>query len=281
MHGAAVIGSWLLSIIASAGASALLLVALGYLLRNLITARLSRAVAYEYDLRMEEVRTQNARVLEALREARTERESSRTVALAALGSHVSAIVDRRVAAIDILWSAFREIDKNVPFYVHALEMISYNENGIGPLLHKELKAAEFLKVAEGRLAAGQRVASVRPFLGERLYALFYAARAILGRATTTTIRSYQQGSLQPWYDEEGIEDLLRVALTPDELEVFRNRKGDKLTWLTRQLEVRLMAEVSNVLSGGASAEDTLGRAQRLLEAAATADSQMDTTSRAS
>jgi|ERR1051325_303607 hypothetical protein len=268
------IASWVLTVLSSAGASALLVVALGFLLRNLITERLSRAVAHEYDARMETLRLQNERVLEALREARAERESFRGLAIAGLTAFQAATIERRINAIDVLWQSLQAIKSAVPYYIHLLDMVGFSQRNVGPRLHDQLRVASLVDALAPWREPVDRALHVRPFLGERLFALFFAAQAILGRATSTTISSYHAGAIRPWHDEGDLQDLLSTVLDPDELAAFRARQGQKLDWLYRHFEGKIMAEIERVLSGGAIAADSLSYAHRILDAANLAEPEV-------
>jgi len=113
---------WISHVLASAALSSGLLLALGFLLRRLITERLSHAIAHEYDVRLEALRLQNEQALEALREARAERESFRGLAYSTLTAFQAATLERRIKAVEILWQALQEIRSAVPYYIHIAEM---------------------------------------------------------------------------------------------------------------------------------------------------------------
>ena len=193
---------WLLTVVGNAAASVVLIAALAFLLRGLIMERLGRAIAHEYDAQLEALRHQNEKVLEALREDRTERESLRALAFSSLTTFQSATIERKISAIETVWKAFEETRDAMPRYVHILDMIGYAQKNIGPRLHEELRRADMSLALEPMLAPHRRVTTVRPFLGERMFSLYYASQALLGTATTSTILSYQRGEVQPWYGDE-------------------------------------------------------------------------------
>jgi hypothetical protein len=265
------IGKWLMDVLANAVVSSLLVAALAFLFRNLIVERLGRAVAHEYAARLEALRLQNERVLEALREARAERESLRGLAFSALSSVHSATLERRINAIELLWQALLNVRSAVPWYVFVVDVVGYDPKNFGSQLHPALKQANLVEALKPAMAASDPVVKVRPFVGERLFALFYAGQALLGRATSTTISSYQEGGLRRWFEEAEAHDLLSTILSPEELEQFQARRLSKLDWLIRKLEAKVMQEIERLLSGGAVAEGSISQAQRILDAAALAE----------
>jgi hypothetical protein len=115
---------------------------------------------------------------------------------------------------------------------------------------------------------------VRPFLGERIFALFSAAQAALGLATSSTISAYQAGDARLWYEEKEAKDLLGRVLGEAELEEFRARRDDKLQWLFLRIQSKILAEIEDLLSGRITAGDSVADATRLLEAAVAARPRM-------
>ena len=258
---------WLAQVFTSAAISALLVICLGFLLRNLILERLKRAVGHEYDEKLEALRLQHNRVLETLREARAEREAFRSLAFSTLSANQSATVERRIKAIEVLWQSIQDLRHTIPYYIHVADMIGYDETKFGSRPREDLRSANLIEILKPMLVETDRVRKLRPFLGDRVFALFQAAQAVIGRATSTTISSYQAGAIRLWYEEQDAQELLRVALSTDELHTFRSILDGKLDWLVRQLEAKVVHQIQDELSGKTAAAETLTNARHMGEIA--------------
>lgn len=261
---------WFMEILQSAVMAALLMAALIFLLRNLILERLGRAIAHEYDAKLEALRLQHNQALEILREARAEREAFRSLTFSTLTSIHSATLERRIKAIEVLWQSIQEIRHTTPPYIYIADMIGYDKAKFGPNLHSYFKNAKLIEVLAPGLKMTEQVLKSRPFLGDRLFALFQATQAVIGRATSTTISSYQKNAIRLWYEEPETLELLSTVLSTDELHIFQSRNQLKLDWLIRQLEAKIIQEIQDELSGKIAAEESLTRARLILEAASKA-----------
>jgi hypothetical protein len=211
---------WLMQVLLSTGASTMILVCLAFLLRNLILERLKGAIGHEYDKKLENLRLEHNRVLESLREARTEREAFRALAFSSLTSIQSATLERRIKAIEALWQSIRGIRSHIPPYIYAMDAAEYDKANFGPKLHPLLKDVKLAEALKPGLEEAKEVIQARPFLGDRLFALFRAAQTVIGYAISITISSYQDGTLRPWYEEPPITNLLHEVLSTEELATF-------------------------------------------------------------
>lgn len=255
---------WIFEVLASAGAAATLLAAVAFLLRHLLVERLRRSVAHEYDARLETLRLDHTKVLEEVREARAERESLRTLAISLVTSAQAAVAERKVQAIDVLWQAFNDIRKSTPATIFVVDMLGYNQQNFGSALKAEMTKTNFLDAIRPFLLATEKVAKVRPFLGEECYALYHATQSLLGRATSTTLSSFRAGELKCWYEEEDTKRLLSSVLSEGEISTFGTLRSERLYWLVRHLESRLVQAIRQEISAGFAAQDVVHRAHAIL-----------------
>ena len=267
---------WITEVLASAAGAVALLALAGYLFRNLLLERLKRSVAHEYDARLEALRSDHTKLLEEVREARAEREALRSLAFSMLTSGQATVAERKMRAVEVLWQSFYEVRVGTPYYIFVADMVSYNMQSLGGIVQAEMKRTNFLDALKPSLLATQKVTKVRPFLGEKSYALFHAAQSLLGRATSTTLSSVQSGKLQLWYEESDAKDLLASVLSPNELATFGALRRERLDWLVRHLEAQLVQALRDEIAGGLAARDVLQKAQAILSASeATASHTVD------
>jgi hypothetical protein len=228
--------------------------------------RLKRAVAHEYDQKLEDLKAFNQRALEDMRGTRAEQEAYRSMALSLLTTTRSSTLERRVSAIDQLWKSLQVLRNEMPYYIGVLDTIGFRINMLGQTAIADLKKANFLHALEAGLSSNAEVVRTRPFLGDSLFSLYWAAQAIVGRAITTTISSYQSGEFRLWYEEMDTIELLSSVLSPAELDTFVALKHGKLDWLIRQIESKVVLEIQNELSGQPAAQQALVQANRIIEA---------------
>ena len=258
---------WIESLITNAAVTAALLAFAAYLLRATISERIRRSIGHEYDEKLEELRTSNTKVLDELRSARAEREAFRAMAMSLMTSTRTSTLDRRVEAIEMLWQSIQDIRTGIPYMIVILDQTGWNLAKIGEQGLKTLESTNYLEALAPNLKSTSNVAKCRPFLGDQLYSLYHAAQAIIGRAISTTIHSYQQKSLRLWFEEDETVALLHAILSPTELSDFNNLKFGKLDWLYRILEGKIVSEIQKELSGEPAAEQALLQAARILERA--------------
>ena len=259
---------WLESLITNAAVTAALLAFVAYLLRTTISERIRRAVGHEYDTKLEELRASNTKVLEELRSARAEREAFRAMAMSLMTSTRTSTLDKRVEAVEVLWKSLQDLRSGLPYMIGVMDQTGWNTSRLGDQGLKALDGANYLESLAPNLKSTAEVAKCRPFLGDQLYSLYHAAQAIIGRAISTTILTYQQRKFRLWFEERETVALLNSILSEDELKHFNSLKFSKLDWLYRILEGRIVGEIQKELSGEPAAEQALLQAARIMERAA-------------
>jgi len=101
----------------------------------------------------------------------------------------------------------------------------------------------FETVARKFEAAGSAGAeNERPFISQRLYRLFYAIQAVLGRAATLAHFSLEKRRLQSWRDDDGIQQHLRAVLPAETIAKLKASDGYSLTMIVGTLEAVFLDE---------------------------------------
>ncbi len=123
--------------------------------------------------------------------------------------------ERRLAATERLWSAvlaMRDILSPAVFFFTILAPSEYDS-----AFEKPQVSAMFASVTDKLLAdAMTRVSLVendRPYLGERLWHLFFIYRAFLGRLTALILIGKKRGHIGDWRNDDGVRQLLGPALS--------------------------------------------------------------------
>jgi hypothetical protein len=259
------IGHWLQGVLTNSLVTTGLLSFVGFLLRTVILERLRRAISHEYDEKLEQLKSENQKVLDELRSARAEQQAFRAMAMSLMTSTRTSTMDKRVAAIERLWTSMLDIRLNLPGLVAVLDLVGWDTSHLTDPALNDLKKIDVLTALKPQLESTAQVSRMRPFLGDQLFSLYDATQSILGRAVSTTISSLQQGQLRKWYDEEDTQKLLHAVLSQDESAQFARMKQGQMDWVFRLLQSKVVAEIQRELSGLPAAEQALANAARILE----------------
>lgn len=251
-------------ILVSSSVSALLLAVLIYLLRSVISERLSAAVRHEYD-----------RKLEALRAEINQRDSVRATATAALTAAHLAGHERTLRALETIWAETVRLRDGTPMYAAMAEILlkeefvdAFANNDKYRELIEEVDEAEEAKAFFG----SGSIELERAFAGEYVYSLFFAYRAYSGRVPTLMLRSLKKtGRVECWHEDAALDRIVSAVLTPEELATVRAARVMKLRTVQQLIERRMLEHIARVLSGEASGMTNLEQAYRILEAASRAE----------
>jgi hypothetical protein len=259
-------GSWI-DVLMGGVAGTALSAAVVLVFKGWILEKLKAAVSFEYQEKLEALKLEHQQLLERFREERAEREGIRSLALSSLAATQSGVLERRLQAIEVLWRSVQELRHASPSLIFVIDSIGYDARQFGRALRDWLRATNTVELLRPTQSISQRVFDLRPFIGERLYALFFGLQVAYGRATTATILSYQQGNFRKWFEDADMRTLLGAALTEDELRTFFGLQSENLDWLWRRLEEKIIQEISVIISGQNTAADNLGFARQLIAAA--------------
>lgn len=244
---------------------------LAILSKNWLLTRLKESIRHEYASQREQLKSRlksdNDRLLEQLREDRAREASLRSTASATLKESRVAAFERRLSAIHELWSAILDLNDVRPSYMAIVDLVGYKRGRIGSAMEPKLMSASVLDLIP-TMEVTKRVEKLRPFLVEKLYALFYAYQAIDGSALSFTVTSFQKGTeFTRWWEEEHCRHLLNTVLSQKELEQLGDQKVCQLKWTRKRIEDKILAEARAVVSGQRSAEESLEQARRIVQAA--------------
>jgi len=106
----------------------------------------------------------------------------------------------------------------------------------------------------------------RPFLGERLWTLFFLYRAFSGRLAFRVVDGKQKGALPVWDADAGITDLLKTTLSSAEIETARSPKFGGPQYAINLFEQKIIGEADRWISGKSAAELSIEEGQHLAEA---------------
>lgn len=213
---------------------------------------------------------------EALEQVRSSLESSRMLLEAAIQSYSggqSVFQARRVEAIEHLWSSVVEMREAFAgvftFYSVLLPeeyARAYRDNRGAAALIQDVTDETIAAV----LQASKSVERYRPHLGETLWSQFFIYRAFLGRIGHLIARGKEEGRFSDWRDDDGVRQILSQVLPEEVMEKVLAARHDvrALHWVESELQGLMLQEISLIVSGSRSSEESFKNAKRLRESLA-------------
>ena len=169
-----------LSIVSTSTMTILLATGVVWLCKNWIISRLTSSIQHEYNERLEELRAE-------IRSSETEIAILRNGAISNLTSHQTAVAQRRIQAVDLVWSTAVEGEK----FRHLTKLIEILNLGEIEKASPEERARakpffeSFTKNLPDIATIDGQAASVRPYISSLAWAYFRAYRLIIGNAFAT------------------------------------------------------------------------------------------------
>jgi hypothetical protein len=235
-----------------------------FISKNWFSERLGRAIAHEYDAKLELVRDQLS-----------QQQAIRTTALSALTAAHVAGYERRLRAAETLWAEVIHIREHVPLYAGHADIFTPDE------LPSALATSDMLRdlfeeydpenEAKTLWMGRTQVEVDAAFAGEYLFALFYAYRAFVGRVSYLLIREFHKDQLRSWHDDVAIGRLLAGVLTPEEQTQVSGAPSGRMRLVQQLIESKMKKYIADVISGEASATFNLDQARRIIAAASGAE----------
>lgn len=213
--------------------------------------------------------------LEELRsELATQRDLLDSAVAAAARGHLVA-QERTLDAIEALWDTVIKMDTAIYEKLSLYDVVScktYRE-----FLTTKPEFGEFLPSDMTGIAAvfrpftGDEIEHSRPYLGEKLWALFFAYRAFLMRVFMKVALESKAGKVYPWdRDERGNEDthlleMLKRVCEPEELEPISVAETGALRMMRTLFTQKILLEIGRRISGKHIGEISLEDGARLRE----------------
>lgn len=200
-------------------------------------------------------------------------------ALASASQVQGAAQERILKAVETLWGTVVELGDLALKNLILFELLDPKEYQLA--FTKSNLAALLPQMSETELGdmieqTGKKCEPLRPFLGERLWSLFWVYRAVIGRLCVKIVRGRDKRKIYGWdFDMNGEPDeylikLLGFALSEDEIKTLsQSRSVAKL--LKTLFEQKILLEAEGRISGRHMAEINVAEGQHLREALLSAD----------
>lgn len=210
----------------------------------------------------------------ALETLRSDLAGNRILLDAAIRSHASGqdlFQQRRVAAVERLWTAVLELRDRLsgPVFFFGILLPSEYDSVF------EKGGAFAASIAEltddtivGAMKPTREVENDRPHLGDTLWLQFFIYRAFLGRLAHLVVEGKRHRHIPDWREDDGVSQLLGHVLPEQTVVSLLGSKKDPsaVNKATNMLESLILREISLITSGRRSSLESFENAKKLREA---------------
>ena len=264
---------FIITILSSAGVSGFLAVVLIWLSKNWLSERLRHSIEHEYSQKLETykaaLKAEHDTALERLRATFSQNQAIQSVATSTFMAINIASHDRRVKAVETYWSAIVNIRDNTPNALAILDVIlpeEYPTLLTNPNSKAALDELSISSIIKKVIEISEEVEKIRPFVGEYLYSLFFAYRALMSRISYLLAEGRDKGQISIWYEDKGIRRFLSILMTQEEIEKFDGMPITKISYIRDLVEQKMIRHISKMITGESDSELSLGQARKIAEA---------------
>ena len=174
--------------------------------------------------------------------------------------------ERRLKAIESVWKnvlKWRQFLIPLRGFYAILKPSEYNDSQIFKnFSYSLLKVSiqEFTTESEGE----NDLETVRPFLGEYIWSLYFAYRAFNGRLTFTFEMGKKENNIRPWNEDKGAIKILEVIFDIEELKVISDDQNS-LDKALNLLESKILREFDRVISGEIALDANIEKANEIIK----------------
>lgn len=244
----------------SAIAALLLGSGIGYVARTWIGERLKQSVRHEYRSDLEAYKHE-------LRKLETQIEAVQATATSALTEGQRVTAEWRIKAVNDLWIEMLRLRRGTPhlvFYVDIMQPSQYPQLWTNPKITNVASYVEDqVKALVGGSSEGD-IEYVRPFLGEEIFAKFFAYRAIFGRVAYVLKDGVESRSLDRWFRDKEITEIIAVVFSSEELMALEALQSGHFSYMRNLLEAKILADLRRVVSGEVSTAEGLEQGRKIL-----------------
>lgn len=264
---------FILSIISSATVSGLLAAVLIWLSRNWLSERLKKSIEYEYAQKLTAhkavLKAESDVALERLRANIAQSQAMQSVATSTFTAINIASHERRIKAIEAFWTSIVNIRNGTPSVLTILDIIIPDEYPTlltNPNSRASIDELSMENIISWVHDVSAKVDIIRPFIGEYLYALFFAYRALISRISYIVMQGRDKGHISTWFTDKGIRQLIATVMNNEEIEKFDNLPISKISYMKNLVEQKMLRHISKILTGESDSELSLEQARKIAEA---------------
>jgi hypothetical protein len=188
-------------------------------------------------------------------------------AVSNLSSGQKVAQEKKIQAIEILWKNIIEIRDGLQSAITFYKILLPSEyNDVFTKSNMRLMISD---LNEGQIA--QTISKTydteiyRPYLGEKLWLLFFIYRAFLGRISHILIDGLNKGTIEDWRKDNAVHSLLENVFHDEQMKAVTNESPIAMHNAITLLEAMILEEISLIMSGEKASKETFKHAKKVGE----------------
>lgn len=271
---------YILSVVSSVTVSGLFAAALIFLSKSWMSQRIKSSIEHEYAEKLEgfkaQLKAEHDTALEKIKASNAQNLAIQSAATASLAATHTAAQEKKFHSLEVLWKAAVQLRKESPTVLAFLNIHTASEYNLLLLdSHKSLTIDLTLDDFVKNFGEFPDAEMARLYVGEYMYSLFWAYRAIIGRIVFIIMAGVQKDTIQDWAQDTGIRQLIKHVLTDAEIQEFDNQSIGRINWLCNQIEQKILVHSAKIISGEASATFGLEQAHKIAHEATRLQKDME------
>lgn len=235
--------------------------------RHWLSTKIEQSIKHRYDVSMEEFKSANGARLEELKSQLARHNTSLELAQRTLSSFSAPFHQKKIDSIVAYWDFILKIGNRMPPAVLSADLFLPSEyaKAISDGILSEIDRDAGVRVMEDD--PNTPIERIRPFIGEYLWGLLFAYRALLGRLCYLYYVGLKARELKPWFEDKHCLALVRSLLSDQQFAEFTALRAGKFNAVRTYVLERIAREAGNSSSGRQDSEEQLRAAHQLANAA--------------
>lgn len=259
-----------LTLLASAGVSAALCIALVWLARTWISERLKSSIQHEYDQRMASMNASlkaQGDAAAAMLRGEIDREADKLrLAAHSFGEVQKAAISKRLSSIEEMWRTVLELHDAIPGAMNYLDILlttEYLDAPTKPTFRSELQSLDHHPIVMAATDRARKLAQSRPYIGEYLWALFSTYQAVVLRTVYLIDKSKTEPAKLMWHEDTLVRQHIQAALGDKALLEFDAAKFAKVSWIQNRFTNAILQAMEHIIAGKEFGEAALKQAESM------------------
>ena len=250
----------------SAFVSAAIASAIVFAAKTWLSVQIEKSITLRYDTRFEDYR----RDLQTSHEAALKQlQGIHDVASGAFIQGQRVAAEHRIAAIESFWIKMVDLRKREPPVFQVLDILQPEEFDLvatKPKIRALVDEMSFESIVSSILGDDD-TESLRPFIGEHCFSIYYWRRALMFDISVNLIREVKTGKVRPWFKDQHILHKLSQILDNEEISEFISLTQGHWSWLRAMSDRKALEALRMVISGQLSANEGVEQALKIQETA--------------
>lgn len=261
-----------LTVLTSVGVSAALCGLLMSTVRAWVLERLRGSIKHEYDLRMAEMNAElktQGDAISARLKADIDRESDKLRLTAqSFGEAQKAVISKRLHAVEAVWQSILEINDAIPGALSYFDILLLEEFRVAPqkpTFQRAWGQLDHVPIVMEASARTRKLALLRPYIGEYLWALYVTYQAVILRMVYLLDRAKTEGDDLLWPKDKLLRQHIHAGLGSEALAEFEGANFALVSWVQDRFTHKILNAMENIVAGREFGDAAMKQAE-LMEA---------------